>query len=88
MFKELFKSIVTNREEWLQDILHGDSITPRIKGQVTPGKLRWRGIRLCSNRATDYVREDDKQVVVTLEWVEQRGVVLGPMLVNEIVVHS
>jgi len=39
------------------------SVEPPIKGRITPGKLKWRGLRLCSQPAQNG----------TYFWIEQRG---------------
>ena len=41
---------------------------PPIKGEITSGKLRWRGIRL----------KEYNSPIRTSRWIEQRGEKIGP----------
>ena len=34
-----------SQEEWVKSIIR-DKANPPIKGEITPGKLRWRGIKI------------------------------------------
>ena len=34
-----------SQEEWVKSIIR-DKAKPPIKGEITPGKLRWRGIKI------------------------------------------
>jgi len=47
---------------------------PKIKGELTKGKLQWRGIKLCS-RMDGFKR---------YQWIEQRGKRISPEIVFEI----
>lgn len=54
------------------------SVDPPIKGKITPGKLKWRGLRLCSqNRGHDGI----------YYWIEQRGKVVGEKLLVSVSVN-
>lgn len=55
----------------LEDALLKNAVPP-IKGQITGGKLRWRGIRL--NRSSDLVKMEE------YVWITQRGVLISPKL--------
>jgi hypothetical protein len=45
-------------------------VTPKIKGQITKGKLQWRGIKLIEINDFDG----------TTKWIEQRGKQIGERL--------
>ena len=48
--------------------------TPKIKGTITAGKLRWRGIRI-----------ETKQSYIDMSsetWISQRGKRIGPVIKN------
>ena len=48
-----------------------ERVTPPIKGKITPGKLKWRGMRLCSqNKGHNGI----------YYWIEQRGKIVGEKL--------
>ena len=54
------------------------SVDPPIKGKITPGKLKWRGLRLCSqDRGHDGI----------YYWIEQRGKVVGEKLLVSVSVN-
>ena len=40
---------------------------PKIKGEITKGKIKWRGIKRCVNQNGD-------------TWLVQRGVVISPII--------
>lgn len=42
--------------------------TPKIKGEITKGKLKWRGIKMCTYNGLGK----------TETWIEQRGVQISP----------
>ena len=53
---EARREMILKEEEWIRCIIR-EKATPPIKGEITPGKLRWRGIKLvkpdfgfCSNK--------------------------------------
>lgn len=39
---------------------------PKITGEITKGKIRWRGIRM--------IRQQEKL------WIEQRGIIISPVI--------
>lgn len=43
---------------------------PPIKGEITKGKIQWRGIRLCSQM----------DGLKTYKWLEQRGKQISPKI--------
>ena len=45
---------------------------PPIKGEITKGKLKWRGVKLCQKRTTLDRME---------QWIEQKGVIIGKPVV-------
>lgn len=64
-----FKSHTAKVSEILEKSVRENSIPP-IKGELTKGKLRWRGIkRIVQN---DFLR--------TREWIEQRGKRISPII--------
>lgn len=48
-------------------------VKPAIKGEITKGKLRWRGIRHCTNM----------ELGKMTEWLEQRGKRITPKMVTQ-----
>ncbi|MEN6623207.1 MAG: hypothetical protein ABFD50_16870 [Smithella sp.] len=56
-------------DEQLERILR-ENTTPKIKGNITKGKIRWRGIRLCQTSDLCMLRM----------WVEQRGKKIGELM--------
>lgn len=46
-------------------------VSPPIKGEITKGKLKWRGIKSCQRKTID---------LRTLYWIEQRGEKVGKSL--------
>lgn len=54
------------------------SVDPPIKGKITPGKLKWRGMKLCSqNKGHDGI----------YYWIEQRGKIVGEKLLISVNVN-
>lgn len=49
------------REAEIIDTAVRENAVPSVKGEITLGKLRWRGIYLCIQPSTQ------------LQWMEQRG---------------
>ena len=45
---------------------------PPIKGEITAGKLKWRGIKLVTKGRAEYEKME--------RWVEQRGKRIGPVI--------
>ena len=72
---ELNKKNNLLKDQWLQEQLL--LVEPPIKGEITKGKLQWRGIRLCSidtniNHKMNFVGE-----ALSKYWIEQRGKKIG-----------
>lgn len=44
---------------------------PPIKGEITAGKVKWRGIKMCNQNTFEYSKT----------WLEQRGVKIGKEIV-------
>lgn len=83
VFGEISTSCMANKEEWLEHILR-EKVEPPIKGDITPGKLKWRGIRLAVVKGSDYTEQTGKTVYASFEYVEQRGKPVYPMLLVNI----
>ena len=49
-----------------------ENATPKIKGEITKGKLKWRGIKLCVFNG---------HYEGTMKWVTQRGNQISPKLI-------
>jgi len=49
-----------------------ENATPKIKGEITQGKLKWRGIKLC------VLNEHHEG---TMKWITQRGVQITPKII-------
>lgn len=64
--REIFmKELVKKQEEFLEDVLRNRAVPP-IKGEITKGKIRWRGLSI-------YQIKPNLSGVQKI-WVEQRGV--------------
>jgi hypothetical protein len=63
---DVVKQMSKTLDDELKDIVLTYAIPP-IKGEITAGKIKWRGIRLCNQNTFEY----------TKTWVEQRGVRIG-----------
>jgi len=70
--EKLIKSFDSEREEFLEYVLRNLAV-PIIKGDITKGKLKWRGIRLVNQ----------KTLISNRFWVEQRGKRISSIIVNE-----
>lgn len=81
--KELYQMWKWEQEQHEQMVAHANKlldmvirhaserVTPPIKGKITPGKLKWRGMRLCSqNKGHNGI----------YYWIEQRGKIVGEKL--------
>lgn len=72
--------IVKGHSQIQNDILEKavrENSTPSIKGELTKGKIRWRGLRMIHRRT------DSDGSYET--WIEQRGKRITPIVVNEVV---
>lgn len=67
---KLFEKRDKMLESWLKEIIPKTCVPP-IKGEVTKGKLRWRGIRMTTNYKGD-------------TYFTQRGKIISPILLNPI----
>lgn len=68
--EQFHQEVVLSREKWMEDILR-NCATPPVKGEITAGKLKWRGIRLCVKTEGIFPFRDN------VEWIEQRGKAIG-----------
>lgn len=68
--EQFHQKVALSREKWMEDILRNYA-TPPVKGEITAGKLKWRGIRLCVKAEGVFPFRDN------VEWVEQRGKAIG-----------
>lgn len=68
--EQFHQKVALSRERWMEDILRNYA-TPPVKGEITAGKLKWRGIRLCIKTEGLFPFRDN------VEWVEQRGKAIG-----------
>jgi len=67
---ELSRQLVEKQTKWIDE--HVEQIcrtfaSPPIKGKITKGKLKWRGLRLIQKNEFEH----------TTYWVEQRGKKIG-----------
>lgn len=60
MIDELVDKAVEKEYELFEKAVRTNA-SPPITGEITPGKLKWRGIRRCFNKRTNE------------SWLEQRG---------------
>lgn len=70
LVKQLTKEIVDREDEYIKYILHTYA-QPIIKGNITKGKLKWRGIKMIIQQ-TNFGYE---------KWIEQRGIMLGNKMI-------
>jgi hypothetical protein len=71
---ELESKILSNVSKEINNTLEKiirENANPPIKGEITKGKLRWRGIKLCVKTT---IGRDER-------WIEQRGVIIGQPVV-------
>lgn len=61
------------REEFLDKTLREHAVPP-IKGEITKGKIRWRGIKACQQG--------------NALWLEQRGKQIGDKLIEDDVIFK
>lgn len=70
-FDDYSESVFNRFDRALETIVKVYAVPP-VKGVVTEGKLKWRGIRL-ANQFSNVCNTN-------VYWVEQRGVKIGPMI--------
>lgn len=63
----IISDAMAKREKAIEEIIR-QYAEPKIKGEITPGKLRWRGIALASKTGSSDL------------WVIQRGKQIGPLV--------
>lgn len=73
--QEIIKGMINKITKEQNDIFEyavRNMAVPTIKGEITKGKIRWRGIRLIQNGAAEYGRIE--------KWIEQRGKRISPIV--------
>lgn len=68
----ILKDIQNKHDEILETALR-TMAEPPIKGEITKGKIRWRGIRLCTQN----------DGLKSYTWLEQRGRLISPTITIE-----
>lgn len=71
---KLIAEILIKEDEFIEKYVRENAI-PKIKGKITKGKLKWRGIKLCQFEGNPNG---------TLKWVTQRGVQISPKIIISI----
>ena len=71
--EQIIKSFVSKQDKILEEAVRANAIPP-IKGVLTAGKLKWRGIKLIVQ---------DKGMCNQEMWIEQRGVRISPIISTE-----
>jgi hypothetical protein len=67
------------KDQWLQEQL--SLVEPPIKGEITKGKLKWRGIELCSKQGLSSTIQNP--LMNTTYWLEQKGKKIGVEYVEQ-----
>ena len=65
---KIMSNIIQKEDEFIKNQLK--LVNPQIKGEITKGKLRWRGIKLI----------EINDINGTTKWIEQRGKQIGERL--------
>jgi len=73
-FKKLLDQQTNDINEVLEKSLRNNA-TPLIKGKLTKGKLKWRGIKLITNGTAEFGNIE--------RWIEQRGKRISPVIIIE-----
>lgn len=68
---KLMAEAIKKEDEFIEKYVR-ENATPKIKGKITKGKLKWRGIKLCQFHDNNNG---------TLKWVTQRGVQISPKII-------
>jgi hypothetical protein len=73
---------------WIKDCIQNENFVfekairenavPKIKGDITVGKLRWRGIRIVQRN----------EFMKTYKWVEQRGYIISPKISTATIIEN
>lgn len=72
IIEQATSQINQSKMEWLQRVLNCYAV-PKIKGEITPGKLKWRGIKILSEESVG----NSMYCAISRYWVEQRGNQIG-----------
>jgi hypothetical protein len=59
--ESIIRQTINNQEKFIEDVLR-NHVTPPIKGEITKGKIKWRGLEIMNDTAYSKL------------WVRQRGV--------------
>ena len=70
--QRLIKEHLQRQEVFLESVLRNNA-KPKVKGEITRGKIKWRGIMIIEQKTTNGYKT----------WVEQRG-----KRISEIVTHE
>ena len=73
IYSEINK-IVQHQTKEIDDLLQTyarNFSNPPIKGEITTGKVKWRGLKMCVKNNHDFSKE---------YWIEQRGVKISPVI--------
>lgn len=76
IYEETFRELQERDEkvsEWVKTVIYTYAI-PRIKGEITKNKLKWRGIKL--TRVWHYDNLDETYTII------QRGKLLGEFVIT------
>lgn len=71
----IIKQVMNNQEKFIEDILR-NHVKPPIKGEITKGKIKWRGLTIYND------------IGYSKLWVSQRGVkipIIFDYSINEII---
>ena len=66
---EFQKDLLATQERIFEEALR-TTVIPPIKGEITKGKIKWRGVRIAQQ----------KVMFDTYIWLEQRGVQVSPKI--------
>ena len=70
--------IINKEQNSILELAVRNNSIPPIKGEITIGKIRWRGLRLINKKTTiDMLNQYDEI------WIEQRGKRISPIIRNE-----
>ena len=73
----LYEAALKKENEIFEAALRNNAI-PKIKGEITAGKIKWRGIRIVQQN--DFLR--------SFKWLEQRGKQISPKIIFEASVNG
>lgn len=72
----LMSNIIQKEDEFIKNQLK--LVVPKIKGEITKGKLKWRGIKLI----------EINDINGNTKWIEQRGKQIGERLEYKIILNQ